>query len=155
MHSSGARTSARLRAATLAVAAGALLAGCESDAETPPGERAVVTSEVLIRACAESDPLVALETLTAPLEAEFVEAESVGAACARLLGNAVELADPVVEVDPAAREGKPILEGIEEAAVTAVEVSGGFAHATVESPAGSTELELELGPFGWLIAGSS
>jgi hypothetical protein len=96
--------------------------------------------ETLLLACAEGEATAALESLTEPARVAFARGGGTAESCSEALG--LELAP--LSPEEAAR-------AFEDARVSAVEVSGGIASATVEVAGRSREVEVERVGGRWLV----
>jgi hypothetical protein len=128
----------RFRSLCLVAAALAAISGC-GESETTPEDEATGTVAVFLEGCAEGDSIAVQDTLTDGLRRQFLRAGEPARGCA------------AIALPPAtAREASPSsFAGSEPAAIA---VDAGFGTATVRTPSGEYELELEQSNGQWRIS---
>jgi hypothetical protein len=126
----------RLLVAGIAVAA--LIAGCGAS-ETTPEDEASGTVDVFLEGCAERDSIAVQDTLTEGLRKAFLAA-----------GDPVKGCAAIVLPPGAAREADP--SSFASSELSEVAVDAGWGTATVSTPFGDYDLELEQSKGVWQIS---
>jgi hypothetical protein len=131
----------RSPAILVACAALALVAGgCENSGSTP-SKKAETAAETLLETCARDEPDAAIGVLTPPLRKAFLRGSSPARACREVLG-----------VGSAGQDDVQLRREFRATRVASVQVEGGFARATLDTPSGlPAKIELEFVRGEWYV----